>query len=499
MAVREAQMAGAAAMTDVTVKGGDALAGGSARRRRRTGRAPGSRGVVWALVAVAAVLIGTAALIVTLREEALVSAETNIARVDFVLAESLERLFQSIDVMLDELAADMAEAGTPGYVGSETLHTLLKQSLAGVPAVQRVMVFDAGGRPVNTSAVALPSPQPANDRHYFIAHRDNPHAGLFVGEPIQSRADGKWTFVLSRRISGPDGAFLGVVGASVNFQYLDDLFAAAAPEAGARVTLLRRDDMALLFRRPTVPDLYGRSMAFTETYRGIFGGGRTAGSGRYFSSLEMRDRVAAARHLSHQPFIVSVAVPEETILEPWRRLALGIGVAVLTVGLGLSALVLTLCRQIGRRRDSEVALAAAEDALDEERGRLWSVVDAATDAFWEWHLGTGMVDWSERCCVLMGLPAAGGVLHIEQVFGMIVPEDREGYRDAVRRHIEEGAPFDVEARWRALDGGVRWLASRGRLIRDAQGRPLRLVGANSDITERKRLEAGLLAEAWAAE
>lgn len=479
-------------MTDVTVKDEGIPAGGFGRRRR-VPNAPRWRAMAWVAVAVATVLIATATLIVTLRDEALNAAETNIARIDFVLAESLERLFQSVDVMLAEIAEDLSATGTPGYAAGETLHTLLQQSLAGLPAVRRVMVFDAGGHPVNTSSQTPVSPQPASDRGYFAAHRNDPHAGLVVSDPLHSRADGQWTFVLSRRISGPDGSFQGVVGASIEFRYLDDLFAATAPEAGARVALLRRDDLALLFRRPSEPSLYGRSMAFAPVNQSIFGAGLTAGSGRFRSGLDLSERVTAARQLPHQPFIIAVSVPEETILEPWRGLALGIGAAVLTVTLGLSALVILLCRQVCRRHDSEAALAAAEDALAEERGRLWSVVDATHDGFWEWHLGSGMVDWSERCCALMGLPAAGGVLHIEQVVGMIVPEDRERYRAAMRRHIEAGEPFDVEARWSVIDGEIRWLASRGRLIRDAQGRPTRLVGANTDITERKRLEAELLA------
>ncbi len=433
------------------------------------------------------VLAITAALIHSLREDALTAAEANIARVNFLLAEDLDRLFQTVDLTLAETATTVATGS-----GGEAMRDRLRACVTALPAVQRIAFSDAAGRVIGISHDWVFTGTSIADRSYFVAHRDHADLGLVVSEPIQSRADGQWTFVVSRRIGAADGGFLGVVWAAINLDTLDRLFAAAAPEMGARVTLLRKD-MVMLVRRPYVPGLYGRSMAATATFAGIFADGRTAGSGRFYSALENRDRVAAARQLEHYPFVISIAVPEDTILAPWRQLAVGIGAASLVVVIGFAALVWVIHRQRQRLRESAVALTATEAALLEENGRLSSVVETASDGFWEWHLDSGMVDWSERCCALMGMPAAGGVLHVEQVMEMVLPEDRDRYRRAVRRHFDDGLPFDVEVRWRAFDGDVRWMASRGRLIRDAEGRPSRMVGANSDITERKLLESGFAA------
>jgi PAS domain-containing protein len=51
--------------------------------------------------------------------------------------------------------------------------------------------------------------------------------------------------------------------------------------------------------------------------------------------------------------------------------------------------------------------------------------------------------------------------------------------------------LDVEARWHTIGGSQRWIASRARLIRGDDGRPVRMIGANSDVTERKLLEVEL--------
>ena len=422
---------------------------------------------------IALVLAATAVLIQSLREDTLNTAETNIARVNFILAEDLERVFQTIDLSLAEVAREVAVSVAGGAKPAEAMRAKLQALASGLPAVQRIAYSDASGRVIGTSTNSVLTATSVADRGYFIAHRNQADLGFVVSEPLQSRAD---------------GGFLGVVWATMNLDALGRLFAAAAPEMDARVSLLRKD-MVMLARYPEAPAFYGQSMAEAPTFAGIFADGRTAGSGRYPSFLDHRERVAAARLLTSYPFVVCLAVPEETLLAPWRQIATGIGTAALAVVLGIAALFVALHRQRHWLRTGAQALAAAESSLKDERDRLSSVVATASDGFWEWHLDTGLVDWSENCCGQMGMPAAGGVLHIEQVLEMVEPADRERYRRCLRGHIDNSRPFSIEARWRTFDGDVRWMVSRGRVIRDAAGRPLRVVGANSDISERKLLES----------
>ena len=445
------------------------------------------RGLIWlAAIVIALVLAITGVLTHSLRESALDTAEADISRVTFLLAEDLDRLFQAIDLTL----AETAERAAAGKGFDEAMRERLRARTAALPAVQRIAFSDASGRVIGISHDWVFTATSVADRAYFVAHRERADLGMVVSDPVQSRADGLWSLVVSRRIGGADGGFLGTVWATISLEALSRLFATLAPETGARVTLLR-NDMVMLARYPYVPGLYGQSMAATPTFAGIFAQGRTAGSGRYPSTLDHRDRVAAARFLERYPFVISVAVPEESILAAWRQLAAAIGTAALAASAGLATLFWVLWRQRRDLRLGAAALAAAETSLRDERERLSSVVDAVSDGFWEWHPGTGMVDWSERCCAQMGMPAAGGVLHFDQVLERIHPEDRESYRRAMRRHFEEGRPFEIEARWRTFDGDLRWMLSRGRLVRDAEGRPARMVGANADITERKLLETCL--------
>ena len=76
------------------------------------------------------------------------------------------------------------------------------------------------------------------------------------------------------------------------------------------------------------------------------------------------------------------------------------------------------------------------------------------------------------------------------------PDDHPLLTQAVKDHLEGDAPqLEIEHRVRHRDGNFRWMLTRGVAVRDDQGRPVRLVGSQSDITERKQAEKQLVHEA----
>src|SRR5436309_1419240 len=78
--------------------------------------------------------------------------------------------------------------------------------------------------------------------------------------------------------------------------------------------------------------------------------------------------------------------------------------------------------------------------------------------------------------------AAGGLL----LAGLLLSAE------AVAAHLEKGTPYDLELRLRHRDGSYRWFRGRGRATRDAEGRPVRMVGSLTDIEDQKRMAAELL-------
>ncbi len=76
--------------------------------------------------------------------------------------------------------------------------------------------------------------------------------------------------------------------------------------------------------------------------------------------------------------------------------------------------------------------------------------------------------------------------------GFVHPDDKQPVMDAFQAHIDGKTPeYVFEHRMRHKDGSIRWILVRGTAIRDAKGNPIRVVGTDTDITERKQAEEAL--------
>jgi len=124
-----------------------------------------------------------------------------------------------------------------------------------------------------------------------------------------------------------------------------------------------------------------------------------------------------------------------------------------------------------------------EEALAETRRRLESILETLPDVLW-----STSPDGQEALYVspvverLYGRKVQEFVANPNLWFEVIHPED-EAAAAAARERAEREGEFAVEYRILRPDGAVRWLDVRGRMIRDAAGRPARLDGIARDVTE----------------
>ena len=130
-----------------------------------------------------------------------------------------------------------------------------------------------------------------------------------------------------------------------------------------------------------------------------------------------------------------------------------------------------------------------EEALRESNERLRMAAEAGRVGIWDWDVVRNQVNWSDRMYEMYGLPPGSETGGLEGFRSRVHPEDRERVEQALRVALAGGTPYEVEFRTRRPDGTLRWLSTRSELIRDPQGRPLRMVGASTDVTERVRLLA----------
>lgn len=133
----------------------------------------------------------------------------------------------------------------------------------------------------------------------------------------------------------------------------------------------------------------------------------------------------------------------------------------------------------------------AEERLRDSEERLRLALDASTDGIWEWTVATGEVVWSDRVYEIFGLDRAATSPSIELVRSLVHPDDERAWDEAIEAHLERGAPFDNESRFRRGDGACVWLRTVGQAVRDEGGAPVRLVGSVSDITPRREAAEAL--------
>jgi diguanylate cyclase (GGDEF)-like protein/PAS domain S-box-containing protein len=141
----------------------------------------------------------------------------------------------------------------------------------------------------------------------------------------------------------------------------------------------------------------------------------------------------------------------------------------------------------GTARDITEERAAAQ-ALAETAERLRLAVDAAELTYWEWDRESDRLQWGRQPIGGIGGEAGRSVAWSEYR-EYVHPEDRERYLDKIAAAWESGAACTNEYRVVARDGREVWIASRGKTIVDAAGRPTRMIGVSQDVTERKRREA----------
>jgi PAS domain S-box-containing protein len=133
----------------------------------------------------------------------------------------------------------------------------------------------------------------------------------------------------------------------------------------------------------------------------------------------------------------------------------------------------------------------AEEQLRASERRYALFERGVNDGVWDWNIQTGEHYHSPRWKEIVGSRDDAVPNTESSFFDRIHPDDAAAVTDALRRHYEEGARYAVEVRLRHRDGGYRWVLSRGEAVRDAAGRPVRMVGALTDISDRKQAEEAL--------
>ncbi|HEY9238165.1 MAG TPA: PAS domain-containing protein, partial [Burkholderiaceae bacterium] len=132
----------------------------------------------------------------------------------------------------------------------------------------------------------------------------------------------------------------------------------------------------------------------------------------------------------------------------------------------------------------------AQRARTESESRYRLAVQATNDAIWDWRMADGHVVWNQALTTLFGHPEAetSAAWWIEHIH----PDDRARIDAGIHAVIEGGgSAWTAEYRFRRVDGSYADILDRGTVLRDADGRALRMIGAMFDLSERKAAASAL--------
>jgi diguanylate cyclase (GGDEF)-like protein/PAS domain S-box-containing protein len=147
---------------------------------------------------------------------------------------------------------------------------------------------------------------------------------------------------------------------------------------------------------------------------------------------------------------------------------------------------------------------SAEEELQQTNARLLAseeryalAAEGANDGLFDWNLKTQEIYFSPRWKAMIG--CGGDVIDNkpQEWFKRVHPEDLESLRTELDAHLEsDAAHFQKEYRMQHKEGAYRWMLARGIAVRDASGKPYRMVGSQTDITSRKTAELQVLHDAF---
>jgi len=142
-----------------------------------------------------------------------------------------------------------------------------------------------------------------------------------------------------------------------------------------------------------------------------------------------------------------------------------------------------IARDISRRKRVEVALRESEQ-------RLRLATQTGKLGVWDWDIVTNQISWSDSLYAIHGVRPEEFDGTVAGFTALIHPEDRRSVSAAIQRAVDNDAAYELEFRAVRPDSEVIWLFTNAIVLRDGP-RPVRMLGATMDITQRKRAEEEL--------
>lgn len=407
-----------------------------------------------------------------------------------VIAENLEHQLFSTSLALEGFIGDLPELrAASGQRGVMRRLTALTDVM---PGVRFFGLFDASGTLIASNMAEFVGRNFVY-RDYFQAVKQHPDATkLYVSPPFKTAND-IYVLNVTRMVPGPRGEFAGIVTASLDPDYFKTLLSSVLYAPDMWDTVSHGDGKLFLL----IPERKGSQGVDLNSPDTMFSRHRL--SGRQASVLTGRVlvtndfRMMALRTVQpgtlnmDKSLVVGASRNYDEIFVSWRHDVL---IEIVLFGLVAMISIAGLYTYQRYRRISEQQAIEAATNLRLSAERLQLATEASGVGVWDYELVTGKLIWDDSMYALYGVPRTASLAY-EVWHDAVLPEDMPGAEAALKATLEKGAPYDLNFRIRRGDGIVRAIHARARVYCDATGKPVRMVGTNEDITERRELQGKL--------
>jgi diguanylate cyclase (GGDEF)-like protein len=430
----------------------------------------------------AAIAIGATLMAGNFRERALQNSERELENTVLLLARHFDQQLEDFEVVQNDLIAFIRDRGavTPEsykrLMSGTDIHAMLKSKMDALSYVGGLNVFDADGTLINSSS-AWPLPQASiADRNYFQIFKSSPYSPDMQVAPVFSRVTGVWTTVIARKVTGPNGEFLGMVGRGIEPTTFEKFFSTVALGEGAAISMHHRDG-TLLARYPHVEDLIGKNFRTgPASQQQVFE--LPQSTSRLTSPIDGQDRLMASQALTKFPIVIVATSTTAAALANWRE---QINILIAVTGLSVLAIATLLTLVV---RKLLLQYWAQQQRLTLEKLRLDTAVNNMTQGLLLFDSSQRLVVCNKRYIEMYALSAE-----------IIKPGC--SFHDVIAHRRQTGSfNGDVERYVNLVlrDVGVRNMM----VIATPDGRSIQVVNepladggwvaTHEDITERRRAE-----------
>jgi diguanylate cyclase (GGDEF)-like protein len=353
---------------------------------------------------IAAIAIGATLMAENFRERALRNSERELENSVLLLARHFDQQLGEFEVIQKDLIDHIRSSGITTAanfkqrMSGKDVHLMLQSKLSALSYVGGITVFDADGTLINSStAWPVPSINVA-DRPYFRTFQTDPHAPEMLVEPVHSRINGVWTTVIARKMTGPNGELLGVIGRGIEPATFEKFFASVALAPGASISM-HHSDGTLLARYPHPEGMIGRNFktGAPAIRQKVFELAHY--TTRVTSPVDGQDRLASSRALTNFPIVIVATTTVAAALADWQE-QMRILVAVASASaLAIALLLFLVVRKLSQQHH------LSQQRLTLEKQRLDRAVNNMTQGLLLFDSSQRLVVCNQRYIEMYGLSA----------------------------------------------------------------------------------------------